>query len=118
MTHGKIDEHRDVRNVREESIARSVQRFRPDPDCCGNVRATLARKQEQEIQEMLDASQEVAREAIASVLRVAKERKIDPQRLLRVSFQSLGAMSWTMASPPQPPPRKPPPRKRSAKKPS
>ena len=80
---------------------------------------TVARKPETEIQEMLDASQEVAREAIATVLRVAKERKVDPARLLRVSFQSLQGMTWSMMPPrPEPPQRKPSPRKRAAKKPS
>lgn len=47
-----------------------------------------------QLQDLFDASQEVSREAVASVFRIAKERGIDPQRLLRVSFQSLQGLTF------------------------
>lgn len=48
----------------------------------------------QQLQDLFDASQEVAREAVASALRIAKERGLDPTRLLRVSFQSLQGLTF------------------------
>ena len=70
----------------------------------------------EEIQQLVEASQEVVREAVASVLRVADERKIDPHQLLRVSFHSLQGLAFSnlgQARPPAKPPRRKPTPKRS-----
>ena len=72
----------------------------------------MARESDKEMQKLFDASQEVAREALASILRIAKERGVEPQALLRASYQGLMGMQFgSLGAPPPPPPK----RKRSTK---
>jgi len=68
----------------------------------------MSRESEKEMQKLFEASQEVARDAMASVLRIAKERGLEPQALLRASYQGLMGMGFGSlgAGPPPPPPPK------------
>jgi hypothetical protein len=54
----------------------------------------MGRKAEKQMQVLFYTSQEVARETFASVQRLSKERRLDPQMLLRITYQGLQGMGW------------------------
>jgi len=49
-----------------------------------------------DLEKLFDASQEVVREAFASALRIAEQRGVDPQQLIRASFTQLQALGFGM----------------------
>jgi hypothetical protein len=54
----------------------------------------MSRESEKELQKLFDGSQEAARESVASVLRIARERGLEPQALLRATYQGLMGMQF------------------------
>ena len=72
----------------------------------------MARTDEHE--KLFDAAQEVVRESFATALRVADDRGVDPQRLIRASFTQLQALGYGLGyGPPGDRPKaKPKPRSR------